>query len=99
MKLKETAICFACRPLAASPAMDFNADLKGNYIDEDIAIRLGFKIRNLHYAHLSLLPRDPSKRTRSTGSIKASIQAIKEGKPGHTAVSYTHLTLPTKRIV
>jgi len=76
--MKERIICFGGRPLAAVPATDLNMVRHGDMIDESIALKLGFVIRDLQYVWINLAAK---KRTRVTGRIKATVQSIEHGRP------------------
>lgn len=73
---------FGNRPLAAVPAMDLNLEHLGNMLDEDIAIKLGFVIRDLQYVRISLSDTNLNKKTRVTGRIRSTVQSISKGRAG-----------------
>ena len=80
--MKETAIVFGNRPLAAVPASDLNLEHLGNMLDEDIAIRLGFVVRDLQYVKISLSNANLNKKSRITGRIRSTVQSISKGHAG-----------------
>ena len=78
---KERIILFRNRPLAAVSATDLNMERHGSIIDEVLALKLGFLIRDIQYNWISLAT---NKKTRVTGRIKSSVQALSKCLPGNT---------------
>ena len=78
--MKEKAILFGNRPLSISPTISFDLCHLGNLLDEDIAIKLGFPIRNFQYDRLSLASND-KKRTCCVGTVRVTVQTIVQGRP------------------
>ena len=84
MKLREKAILYANCPLAICPAEDMGLESHGCLVDEDVAIRLNFPIRNLQYVHLNLFSDDRKRKTRTTGTVRVTIQSISQGRAANS---------------
>ena len=84
MKHNEAHVLFGNRPLAAIPAIDLDMEHHGNMIDECLAIKLGFVIRDLQYVWISLSTNNIRKKTRIRGRTRATLQMIQQGRPSHS---------------
>ena len=78
---KEKIILFRNRPLAAVSAKDLNMERHGTIIDELLAHKLGFVIRDLQYTWITLAT---NKKTRVCGRIRSTVQLLSKSLPGES---------------
>ena len=79
--MKEHIALHRNRPFAICSASDMNLEHHGTLLDEVMALKMGFPIRQLQYVRLSLKTGSNNRCTRTTGVTRCTIQTISHGRP------------------
>jgi hypothetical protein len=81
LEMKEHIALHRNRPFAICSASDLNLEHHGTILDEDIALKMRFPIRQLQYVRLSLKTDSSNECTRTVGVTRCTIQTISHGRP------------------